>query len=559
MPIRNPGRSRAAPLLWALAALVGILCLVLYLVLGLQLREAHREWTAGRAGAAAGTLREWSRYRMRAADYDEALAVVLLSAGKKAEARPHLDRVSGRRPGWFPTFSKEEVAARLVGSGRYEEFLLYDRSVHHRRESREVDLYRVAALVGRGSLDEAFSAFAGIPADEVDRARYDRLRRALDERRQGKFALVVDRDGKSLADYHIQNRDLVAVNRDFAPLIEAEAGSLTIESHLGEIGTAATVETTLDPFVQKAALAALGNLRGSIVAIDPATNEILAIASSHPYGQMSNLALEGAYEPGSVIKVLTALKAAESGFDFSKVFPFVCKGLLEIDGRRFMDWAVHGDLPNLRDALAVSCNTAFAEIGLRVGREPMLAFLHAAGFDGELDLGILRVPMGKTVGSFDDRFEIANLAVGLEHETINALHLAMIGSMIANGGELVTPVLLRGRRSVLGDAVGAPVARKRTRVVSAAAVERILPAMEAVVLDPRGTGRRVKIPGLTIALKTGTAGDRENGYNSLIVAFAPVERPRIVFGMIAEDSGPADLLGARVAHDFLTGLAPRLK
>jgi cell division protein FtsI/penicillin-binding protein 2 len=75
-------------------------------------------------------------------------------------------------------------------------------------------------------------------------------------------------------------------------------------------------------------------------------------------------------------------------------------------------------------------------------------------------------------------------------------------------------------------------------------------AMQAVVTNPRGTGRRAPVPGLTIAMKTGTAGERP-GLQALIVAFAPAEQPRIAFGLIAEDAGPAEIAGAKIAHDFL--------
>ena len=60
-------------------------------------------------------------------------------------------------------------------------------------------------------------------------------------------------------------------------------------------------------------------------------------------------------------------------------------------------------------------------------------------------------------------------------------------------------------------------------------------------------------------MKTGTAGERKNGLEALILAFAPVESPRIAFGVIAEDAGPAEFAGAKIAHDFLEAMSPRLK
>ena len=193
--------------------------------------------------------------------------------------------------------------------------------------------------------------------------------------------------------------------------------------------------------MQKAALHALGDFRGSLVAIDPRTNEILAIASSRGKGAMSNLALEHQYEPGSIVKVLTGLNAENGATDLTALFPYTCKGSLEIDGRHFGDWlpAGHGTLNSIDDALAVSCNVFFADVGLRLGVDRLTRFMTAAGFNSQANLGVFSVPLGKTVGQAFNRFETAFLAIGLEHESMNALHVAMIASMMANRGELTAP------------------------------------------------------------------------------------------------------------------------
>jgi peptidoglycan glycosyltransferase len=83
-------------------------------------------------------------------------------------------------------------------------------------------------------------------------------------------------------------------------------------------------------------------------------------------------------------------------------------------------------------------------------------------------------------------------------------------------------------------------------------------AMQAVVEQPRGTGRRAPVEGVTIALKTGTAGEKTSGLEALIMAFAPVESPKIAFGIIAVDAGPAEFAGAKIAHDFVERIKPRL-
>ncbi len=343
---------------------------------------------------------------------------------------------------------------------------------------------------------------------------------------------VLDRDGHPLT-------------ADFAPFV----GTLT------QAGSA-TMETTLDPFVQRAALEALGSYRGAIVAIDPRTNEILAIASSGP----REIALSGQYEPGSIIKVLTGLNALDSGVDVKSMFPYTCKGELMIDGRHFGDWlkSGHGTLNSMDDALAVSCNVFFADLGLRVGRERLRRFMTAAGFDSQANLGYTRVPLGRTMGDYYNNFEVAFFAIGLEHERVSALHVAMLASMMANRGVLTTPLLVRRRRSLLGYVAATAPPQGGTTVASRQAAETMIRAMQAVTTQPRGTGRRAPVEGISIALKTGTAGERKSGLEALIMAFAPVESPKIAFGIIAEDAGPAEFAGAKIAHDFVERLKPRL-
>ena len=81
---------------------------------------------------------------------------------------------------------------------------------------------------------------------------------------------------------------------------------------------------------------------------------------------------------------------------------------------------------------------------------------------------------------------------------------------------------------------------------------------QAVVNEAHGTGRRAPVEGVPMALKTGTAGDKKSGLEALILAVAPVDAPKIAFGIIAEDAGPAEFAGAKIAHDFVERLKGRL-
>jgi len=432
-----------------------------------------------------------------------------LTAGNEAAARPHLAAIGHV---WFSALDKAEVARHLFARGRYTDFLEYDGASRERSDSDEVLLYRAAAQAVTNHIDAAAGTLAAIKAANVDKQKYERLLAAIDERKHGlPPPYVFDRGNGVIAVYEPSTNTVKATDSDFASIIDRDAGTLTIGARIDQIGPNATIETTLDPFVQKAALAALGSYRGSLVAIDPQSNEILAIANSGP---KSNRALENEYEPGSVVKVLTGLNALSSGINVDSMFPYTCKGVLMIDGRHFGDWVPygHGKLDSIDDALAVSCNVFFADVGLRLGRERLERFMNSAGFNAQANLGIFQVPLGRTTGQVFNNFETAFLAIGLQHEQINTIHLSMLASMMANRGVLTTPRLLRQRRSILGEVVALPPQQGKTRIATAAAAERMIQAMQAVARQPRGTGRRAPVEGLSLAMKTGTAAIPKKGW-----------------------------------------------
>jgi len=406
------------------------------------------------------------------------------------------------------------------------------------QERRRVFAYLIVALAILGTLLFALLHKPEPAAPPPRRDLLDRYRAVALERRSGTYPFVFDRKGRPMVSYTIATKAIAPVAIEFAPLASWKTGAKN------------RIETTLDADVQRVARNALGELSASLVAIDPQTNDVLAIASTGPD------ALARQYEPGSVIKVLTLLAALGSGVDVASMFPYDCGGALEIDGRSFGDWfqGGHGRLPDLDEALARSCNVAFAAIGLRTGRDRLREFHHRAGFDTQADLGLFQLPLGKTVGEIFNNFETGFYSIGLEHETVTTFHLAMLASMVANRGAMSTPRIYSARRSILGDVISSPPQQKTDALVPREVAERVIAAMAAVVTRDTGTGRHARVEGVTLALKTGTAGTREDRYDALIFGFAPVERPRIAFAVIAENAGSAEGAGAKVAHDFIEGL-----
>lgn len=551
----KPGATRIfAPLIAVLLVLSGALVALAWW----PLRTSREQWRSGRVAEALSTAQRWSRLRIWPNQYRQLLAAEHLSVGAGDAARPYLDGVRGKRL-WVSAVKKSEVAGRLFARGRYEDFLQYDQAVEVWFEPDDTALYRAASLTAVGRFGDAEAALR--TSGDFDPKKLEALRASIAQRKQGSYPWIVDRGGQTIAVVSLANGDVVAVNTDFAPLVEKEAGDKTFEAAAGRLGTGDAIETTLDAEVQSAATRALAGFRGSLVAIDPRTSELLAVASTRGNGPLANLAFESQYEPGSIVKVITGGNALSGGVDVKGMFPYHCSGDLLIDGRHLGDWLVagHGDLPDMEEGLAQSCNVLFADLGIRIGVDRLKKVMTTAGFEGETDLGLFVVPLGKTVGPILNRFETGFYAIGVEHETTNALHLAMLASMMANRGVLTAPRIYTARRSLLGETVGKPPVQKSARVFEQAVAEQMVQAMAAVVASPNGTGRRAAIDGLPIALKTGTAGKREAGYNAVIVAFAPIDHPMIAFGLVAEDAGPAEFAGAKIARDFLVAIQGRLK
>lgn len=531
----------------------------LYLLAGLPLRHARSLWREGKDAEAVVTLEKWRSLSLRRGPFEQMLAIIQLGRGKREEATAHLNAIKGRPPSYLPVVPKLEVARKFVSLGRYQEFVDYDAAVRDRDEPAAVGLYRAAANLGINRLTEAEAAIASVPKGSVDSKQYAYLEDAIRNRKGGKFPLLFDRAGMTIASFDSRSKDLSSSN-GFEGLINREAGPLTIERALAQIGTSSALETTLDTKVQQAAVAALNGYRGSLVAIDVQTSEILAVANSAGKGTLENLAFQGSYEPGSIIKVLTSLNAIDSGVDLGKLFPLNCGGFLVLNKRQFFDWAKHGNIPDLDEALATSCNVSYAQMGLRIGPQRLKSFMNRLGFDHDADLGFFKVPLGKTLGGLPHDYAAASFAVGLEFERINALHIAILANMVANKGTLTTPRLLKARRSILGEEIAFPYDPARKQVVQSGTAVRVTQAMKGVVTNPRGSGRRAAIPGLSIAMKTGTAGDAANGgYDSVILAFAPADAPRIAIGMIAENSGPAERAGAEITRRFFTAVMSSMK
>jgi penicillin-binding protein 2 len=361
------------------------------------------------------------------------------------------------------------------------------------------------------------------------------------------------------------------------------------------------VVLTLDLGLQRAAEAALDSVPslqskefgeevpphpGAVVALDPRNGEILAMASRPAFdpnlfiGGLSaedwkivsgeghpllNRAIQSAYPPGSTFKIVTALAGLHEGvLDPLVPMSSSCRGGYPFGNRVFHCWKRegHGSLV-LRDAMARSCDIYFYQVGIRLGADRLTRFAAACslGVPTRIDLPQERSGLVPTMEWFKSARGGApgpgaalNFAIGQGELLLTPIGLARLAAAVANGGTLVRPHVFRealdreGNRMGEGIDPGTAVGRIPATDAEIAIVRA---ALEAVVMDPSGTGKRVRVEPYTAAGKTGTAQNPHGQDHALFVCFAPAESPEIVIAVVLEESGHGGAVAAPAARRVL--------
>ncbi|WP_369140222.1 peptidoglycan D,D-transpeptidase FtsI family protein [Modestobacter versicolor] len=325
------------------------------------------------------------------------------------------------------------------------------------------------------------------------------------------------------------------------------------------------VELTLDPAVQEAAMSGLEGVTGAVVALDPSTGAVLGLAStptydparlsSHDPADMRaydaeldaldtdprvNQAINERYPAGSIFKVIVSAAALAGGeYTPQTVVPapqdYTLPGT-STQLRNFGDEACSpsGEQP-LIDALTISCNTAFAQLGIDLGEDAVREMAEAFGIDGEgFDMPLTVSP--STIGDIPDDAALGQTSIGQKDVALTPMQAAMIAAAVANDGTLMKPYLV--------DAVQAPdltvidqTDPEELGEPFSADVAGQLTEMMVSVVD-NGSGRRARIDGVEVAGKTGTAetGTDAPDHNWFI-GFAPADDPQIAVAVFIRNGG----------------------
>ncbi|HET9127449.1 MAG TPA: penicillin-binding protein 2 [Propionibacteriaceae bacterium] len=289
----------------------------------------------------------------------------------------------------------------------------------------------------------------------------------------------------------------------------------------------ASVITTLNAKAQQAAWDTLGNKQGAVVAINYHTGAILAMVSKPSYdpnkladvdltkasaawsslkdaagAPMANRATNEIYPPGSTFKLVTAAAALENGMtpDTQVDAPARLK-LPETNTYLPNEVNCGGTKLTLIRALEVSCNTAYANVGLSLGADKLRAQAEAFGFDA---------PLGGDFTSATSKFpaspnlpQTALSAIGQYDVAASPLQMALVAAGIANNGVVMRPYVVQQVRAPSLQVLSNTTPKELSRAMTAEHAQQEQQMMRGVVTS--GTGTPAQVPGVTIGGKTGTA------------------------------------------------------
>ena len=337
-----------------------------------------------------------------------------------------------------------------------------------------------------------------------------------------------------------------------------------------------TVVLSLRNDLQQAAANALGDQRGSVVAINPKTGEILAMYSNPSYDPnpltshdtkaatayhqqlLANpdkpdlaRAYRERYAPGSSFKTITASVAIQDGAATPDTnFPQRSELTLPQTTSKLHNFGGETCGGTLSNSFRESCNTTFGQLGLQLA-DSFVPGMEAFGINSAPPIDIVPDPAtstGPAEGSFqENQPQFAFAGIGQGPVSVTPLQMALVAAGLANGGTIMQPHVVKAIRDSDGNLVRKIDDKEWKTAVSPATAQAVAAMMVTVVQS--GTGTAAQISGVTVAGKTGTAQNDTGSPHAWFVAFAPAEAPQIAIAVIVEHGGNAgsEATGGHVA------------
>jgi penicillin-binding protein 2 len=354
----------------------------------------------------------------------------------------------------------------------------------------------------------------------------------------------------------------------------------------------AQVVTTVNRRIQEVAEKLMEGKTGAVVVMDPRNGDVLAMVSTpafdidrftgtidrdawarvmkDPDFPLLNRTIQSQYPPGSVFKMVLTAAGLQEG-TLSPADHVYCQGQFPFGGRTFRDWKPegHGHV-DLLAAVAQSCDVFFYGAGLKVGAQAIVKYGAAFGFGTATGIELGSEKYGLLPAAKSPRRgkppvwhpgETVNMSIGQGQLLVTPMQVARFMSAIANGGVLWKPRLVqrieRPERGVVWSDAGSVNGHVELNPFVWAFLRQ---SMWAVVNTPNGTASVVRIPGLDIAGKTGTAQTIANSRSdkgqdhAWFASFAPVRDPEIVVVVLVERGGHGGSVAAPIARQIYNAI-----
>jgi penicillin-binding protein 2 len=343
---------------------------------------------------------------------------------------------------------------------------------------------------------------------------------------------------------------------------------------------------TIDAGLQSAMEKAFAGRAGAAVALDPRTGEILAMAStpaydpnafttgieaslwarlaSDPLTPLMNRVIQGTYSPGSTFKLIASTAALEEGV-ITPSTTFYCPGYLNVYNTTFHCASPRGHgMMDLRHAIANSCNVYFYQVGIRLEIERLAKWARLMGLGAPTGIDLPHEGSGLMPSAewkmrlFNTPWyagETVSVAIGQGQVSATPLQMARVAAVIANGGRLVRPHLVKNGGG------GAAGLVPRSLGIHPETVAAVREGMRAVVAE--GTGWRARLQTVEVCGKTGSAQvvsksrlEKSPDAHALLphgwfLAFAPADNPTIALAVLVEHGRSGGESAAPVARQIL--------
>lgn len=371
-------------------------------------------------------------------------------------------------------------------------------------------------------------------------------------------------------------------NQELAGTSSEQSIGRVVDLLTGRQSSGANIQTTLNADAQAAAVKALGDKRGAVVAMDYTTGEILALVSTPTYDPnrlatvdlseaqtawnellnaddepLKGRATREVYPPGSTFKLVTAAAALEDGMvpDTMVEAP---DSLRLPNSTRSMGNSTNcgGERITIEQALKTSCNTAFGNLGLDLGGDKLRKQAEAFGFNQDPTIDVAAAK-SRFPGELDEA-QTALTAIGQYDVAASPLQIVQVAAAIANDGVMMKPYLVSSVTNRDLTVLSSTTPQRQGQPISASSAKLLQQMMVTVVED--GTGSPAQISGLTIGGKTGTAQTApDRPPYAWFVGYA--EDPSVAVVAFVEDADVArdDISGGKLAAPIFRAVVEALR